>query len=183
LLVDAPWADAHPGPTGSVPLAREVLVREFVDGEALHRATSLASNFFERLEELVDRMHAEGVCHNDLHKEQNILVDPRGFPCLIDFQLASVHSGPSRAFRVRVHEDRRHVQKHRRRYLRDGRGPVGSAPPAARLPRKPLSWVWRRTGKPIYHWFTRSVLGRWDGEERRPSTGPWPRWTGPLPPW
>ncbi len=162
-----------------------VLLREYVAGRPLSQAQHLPHNFFDRLEELVERMHARGVCHNDLHKEPNVLVAEDGFPVLIDFQLASVHPRRGRAFRVRCHEDLRHVQKHRRRYLRDGRGPEGLAPPPAheRLRRKPLSWVWRKTGKPLYEFITRRWLGYSDGEARRPSSGPWPQWGPPLPPW
>ncbi|MCA9001014.1 MAG: phosphotransferase, partial [Planctomycetes bacterium] len=177
-------------PGQGAPRAQHVLVRHATVGQALHRATELPVNFFDRLEELVAAMHARGICHNDLHKEQNVLVDEQGYPGLIDFQLASVHAGDSRAFRVRCHEDLRHIQKHRRRYLRDGRGPEGvlvedsiRAGAGAGLKRRPLSLVWRRTGKPLYHFITRRILRRWDGEERRESSGPWPAWTAALPPW
>ncbi len=169
---------------------RDLLIRSATRGAALHQATHLPSNFFDRLEELVQAVHARGICHNDLHKEQNVMVDALGFPGLIDFQLASVHGQDSRAFRTRCHEDLRHIQKHRRRYLRDGRGPDGvvqqdaiAAGAGAGLRRRPLSRVWRATGKPLYHFVTRKILHRWDGEERRESSGPWPEWTGPLGEW
>ncbi len=171
------------------PASKDLLVRHSVSGCALHQAQALPENYFDLLERLVAEVHAQGVCHNDLHKEQNIMVDAQGYPGLIDFQLASVHAGDSKSFRTRCHEDLRHVQKHRRRYLRDGRGPKGiaieqsiGAGAGAGLRRRPLSLLWRKTGKPLYHFFTRKVLRRWDGEERRESSGPWPDWTGPLEP-
>ncbi len=185
-LENSDWALGVPGPDGRIPRPKDVLLRVFVRGQPLHLAETLPANFFDRLLELMGHMHARGVCHNDLHKEQNIVVDERGYPCLIDFQLASLHQGDSRGFQVRCHEDRRHLEKHRRRYLRDGRGPQGDQGEwvePQRLPRKPLSLVWRKTGKPLYHFLTRKVLRRWDGEERRESSGPWPQWTDPIGAW
>jgi hypothetical protein len=91
--------------TGLVPRAGEVLVRSFVPGEALHRCRELPLDFFERLDELVRSLHARGVAHNDLHKEQNVLVGEDGWPWLVDFQLASSHALDSRTLRVRAHDD------------------------------------------------------------------------------
>jgi len=169
-----------PDARGVTPRRGDVFVRGHLPGTPLHRAEWLPYSFFADLEALVRALHAAGVCHNDLHKEQNVLVLPTGAPALIDLQLASVHPRPSRAFRARCHEDLRHVQKHRRRYTRDGRGPTALAvAPSERMPRKPLARLWRRTGKPLYELVTRRWLGTRDGEGRRPSGGPWPRWGPP----
>ena len=183
LEADPRWLTA--GQEGAAPGAGRVLVRSFVEGRALHEAEVLALDFFERLEELVGRMHARGVCHNDLHKEQNVVVGDDGWPALVDFQLASVHPSGGRAFRVRCGDDLRHVAKHRRRYTRDGRGPDAEpqpgrmeAPPAL-PPRSLAAGLWRKLVKPVYNLVTRG-LGLADGEPRRPSSGPWPRWSGPL---
>lgn len=168
-----------PGQDGAVPSSKAVLLREWVAGEPLHRAEALAQDFFDHLDALVGELHQRGVCHNDLHKEQNVMVGADGFPHLIDFQLASLHPRGGRAFESRVRDDLRHVQKHRRRYTRDGRGPASAGVEHGRgrgLKRSPLALVWRRTGKPLYNFVTRGVLGTSDGEERRPSSGPWPRW-------
>lgn len=162
---------------------RDVLVRDFLEGRALHEAERLPRDFFEHLAALARRLHERGVCHNDLHKEQNVLVRPDGRPALIDFQLASVHRRQGRAFRVRVHDDLRHVDKHARRYLRPGRGPDDVAPPAGpRPPRSLTARLWRRLVKPLYNLVTRRLLGTRDGEARRASSGPWPIWGAPLGP-
>lgn len=162
----------------------EDLMRSWIEGTPLHRAPHLAQDFFEHLDELVHEIHRRGVCHNDLHKEQNILVGSDGFPYLIDFQLASLHARPGRVAESRMHDDLRHVQKHRRRYTRDGRAPAGvrGVPEAARMRRSWTAGVWRRSVKPLYEWLTRSVFEARDGEERRPSSGPWPDWTPSLGP-
>jgi hypothetical protein len=162
----------------------EVLERTHLDGEPLHRVRELRVDFFERLEELVRALHARGVAHNDLHKEQNIIVRPDGAPGLIDFQLASVHGRSSSTLARRALDDLRHVAKHRRRYLRFARVADPAVAPARELldapPRAPkrkgVALVWRRTGKPLYNFLTRRVLGRRDGEERRETAGEWPVW-------
>lgn len=176
-LVGVPRALEHEQRAG-------VLVRSWIEGEALHRALSLPTDFFDRLDELVAELHARGVCHNDLHKEQNVIAGADGYPHLIDFQLASVHRRRGRLFESRVRDDLRHVQKHRRRYTRDGRGPAGEEQRGRGhgVQRSLVARAWRRSGKPLYNWLTRRVLRTRDGEERRPSSGPWPRWDPPVGP-
>lgn len=157
------------------------VVREFLAGVPLSEAESLPLDFFDHLDALAARVHGRRVCHNDLHKEQNILVRPDGRPALVDLQLASVHAAGGRAFEARCREDLRHLQKHRRRYTRDGRGPAEQALGAgAGLRRGLIARTWRRTGKPLYNLITRGLLRTRDGEARRDSSGPWPRWDPPL---
>jgi RIO-like serine/threonine protein kinase len=159
------------------------LVRTWVEGVPLARAASLPTDFFDRLDELVMAMHARRVCHNDLHKESNIVVGLDGRPWLIDFQLASVHARGSRAFEARRRDDLRHVEKHRRRYTRRGRGPDGRESHGAGrgIPRSPLARAWRSFGKPVYVAVTRGLLDARDGgDAQRDSRGPWPTWTAPV---
>lgn len=160
------------------------LLRNHLSGTPLSKTPFLPRDYFDLLDQLVATIHTLGVCHNDLHKEQNILVLPDGRPALLDFQLASVHSLRRRTFDSRCAEDLRHVQKHRRRYTRDGRGTPDQAQGVGLgFRRRPIALVWRRTGKPLYNFITRKILRTQDGEERRPSTGPWPAWVdavGPL---
>ncbi len=161
---------------------RGVLVRTYLRGLPLHEAEWLPSDFFECLELLVASIHRRGVCHNDLHKEQNVIVGEDGRPALIDFQLASCHRERGSVFRSRASEDLRHVDKHRRRYLRQGRkkeAPVGGQ--GSRPKRSIIAWVWIKTGKPAYN-AVAGALGLRDREPRRPSSGPWPRWGPPIGP-
>lgn len=160
---------------------RTRLLRSFVPGTPLCLATALPRDYFERLEDLVRSMHARGVCHNDLHKEANVLVGEDGFPALVDFQLASVHPEPGRVYEVRAREDLRHVWKHRSIYFRAlGRpDPLAGAWPA----RSFVAETWRRFGKPLYRLLMRTRAGRArmaSGEPRRAPDGPWPRWSAPV---
>lgn len=174
---------ALPDGRGREPRPAEVLLRSWLAGQPLHLATQLPRDYFDLLDALTLEVHRTGVCHNDLHKEQNILVGEDGRPALIDFQLASVHGSRGRSWTTRSSEDLRHLQKHRRRYTRDGRGPSEAALGlGAGRTRGPLAAAWRRWGKPVYVFVTRRVLRTRDGEERRPSSGPWPEWTDPLGP-
>lgn len=149
-----------------------ILVRSFLTGTALCRARSLPRDFFERLEELVRALHERGVCHNDLHKEANVLVGDDGYPGLVDFQLASVHPRRGSTFSVRAREDLRHVWKHRSHYFR-ALGVLDPLP--ASPPRSPLAEAWRRVGKPVYRRL--SFLRATDGEARRAPGDPWPSWS------
>lgn len=158
------------------------LLRSYLPGTPLCLARELPRDFFERLEELVRALHERGVCHNDLHKEGNVLVGEDGYPNLVDFQLASVHVRRGRAFHVRAREDLRHVWKHRSHYLRG----LGEPDPLAHAPRRSfLAEGWRRLGKPLYRrivrlpWLERELAS---GEARRGKDGPWPRWSAPLGP-
>ncbi len=169
-------------PALEAPRPDAVVLRSFIEGRALSRAEELPEDFFEHLDRLVAALHARGVCHNDLHKEQNILVGADGLPYLLDFQLASVHARRGALFASRVREDLRHVEKHRRRYTRLGRGPRGQSQAGAGAAYR-RSWIaraWKRGVKPLYEFASRRVLGTQDGEERRSENGPWPRWTPPL---
>ncbi len=182
LVDDASLASA---PNPARPMSRAVLLRSWIDGEPLHRAESLPEDFFDHLDALVLRLHERGVCHNDLHKEQNILVDRAGYPWLVDFQLASCHAPGTRLWSSRAREDLRHVEKHRRRYARrDSLVPKSALPRGLGhgLQRSWIAWFWRRGGKPVYEFVTRRILRTRDGEARRATSGPWPTWTPPLGP-
>lgn len=159
---------------------RRVLRRSFLDGEPLWAAERLPRDWFEHARALVVAVHARGVRHNDLHKEQNLIVRPDGRPALLDMQLASVHADPAaRRARVRAAEDLRHLDKHARRYARRGR-PSTPEERRARPRRSPLAAAWRHLGKPLYNGVVRLFPALSEPEPRRPSSGPWPEWSEPL---
>lgn len=135
--------------------------RSWLDGRPMQLARPVDPAYFEQARRLLARMHRLGVTHNDLAKEPNWLVTPSGQPALVDFQLACVHRRRTRRFRMQGREDLRHLLKHKRTYC-----PERLTVRERAILASP-SWVsrtWRRTGKPVYLFITRGVLG-WSDRE------------------
>jgi RIO-like serine/threonine protein kinase len=138
-----------------------VLVRTWLPGLPMQEAKPDNPEYFAAALRILIAMHRIGLAHNDLAKEPNWLVDPEGLPLVIDFQLASVHRRRRRWFKLQAREDLRHFFKHKRTYCPDRLSErelriLASPSTAARL--------WRITGKRVYLWITRGVLG-WSDRE------------------
>ncbi len=72
---------------------RRALLMQHVPGTPLKSyAQPITPIVFERLEALVDVMHARGVAHCDLRSPNNTLLDAEGRPAIVDF-VASVFQG------------------------------------------------------------------------------------------
>lgn len=173
-VLEAPRSPGAPSPARPGLLRGEWVGRSYLPGATLDRSPLLSRRYFELLEGLLAELHALGLRHNDLHKEQNLLVLPDGSPALIDFQLASWHPRPGRGARIRAAEDLRHVRKIARRYLARDPNRIGALPPPGR--RSLLAAAWLRCGKPIYKLITRGLLGWRDGERGRAPDAAFPRW-------
>lgn len=137
------------------------LTRSWIPGAPLHEVGAADPRFFDALRRLVVRLHRRNVVHNDLAKQPNVLVQPDGRPALVDFQLAAVHRRRGRWFRLCGREDLRHLLKHKRRYFAPLLTPRERAILAS--PSGPAR-VWMRTGKPVYLFVTRRLLG-WSDRE------------------
>ncbi|HEX2653873.1 MAG TPA: serine/threonine protein kinase [Xanthobacteraceae bacterium] len=141
---------------------RRVLVRGFIDGVALHIARPVGDlAYFRSAKQALRALHRAGLSHNDLAKEQNWLRSPDGRAFLTDFQLAFCYKKRSALFRIAAYEDLRHLLKHKRSYVPD------ALTPAERkvLSRKSLpTRIWMATGKRVYIWITRGVIGFTDRE-------------------
>jgi hypothetical protein len=137
------------------------LRRTWVPGVPLHRAGGVEPRYFREALRLLRRLHAAGVLHNDLAKEPNWLVTPQGRPALVDFQLAMRPRYRGRLFRMLAYDDLRHLLKHKRTYCA---GHLTARERAILAHRSPLAATWARTGKPVYRFLTRSVLG-WSDRE------------------
>lgn len=140
---------------------RGVLVRSWTDGAPMHVARPHDPRYFTRAFDLLRRLHRAGVAHNDLAKEPNWLVTLQGQPALVDFQLALVSRRRGRLFRALAHDDIRHLLKHKRTYCperltRRERRILASASLPSRL--------WMSTGKKLYTFITRRLLGWADRE-------------------
>ncbi|MDH3588929.1 MAG: serine/threonine protein kinase [Gammaproteobacteria bacterium] len=146
------------------------LDREWLAGQPMQVARPRDRRYYRDALRLLRRMHRGGVVHNDSAKEPNWLVLPDGSPALIDFQVAMYFRRRGKIFRTLAREDVRHLLKHKRTYLPQAltarqRQVLATPALSARL--------WRISGKQVYLWFTRGVLGWSDREgadDRRPGS-------------
>jgi RIO-like serine/threonine protein kinase len=138
-----------------------VLVRSWTEGEPMQRARPRDPAYFREAFRLLRRVHRRRVAHNDLAKEPNWLVTPDGHPALVDFQLALVSRRRSRLFRALCHDDIRHLLKHKRSYC-----PATLTRREQRILATPSlpARVWMNTGKKLYLFVTRRLLGWADRE-------------------
>ena len=142
------------------------LRRSYIEGDAMQVARPKQAAYFRSAVKLVRRMHRVGVIHNDLAKEPNWLVTPLGAPAILDFQMASFRPQRGYLFRILAREDLRHLLKHKRTYRPDlltSRERDILDNPAV------LSRIWMQTGKRLYLFVTRRILGwkdRIDANER-----------------
>lgn len=138
-----------------------ILLRTWVEGEAMQQAKPTTPLYHQQLLRLMAQMHFQGITHNDLAKEPNILVLPDGTPAILDLQLGRVARRRSAWFRLLAREDLRHLLKHKRTYCaaslteRDKRILATPSLPAR---------LWRQTGKRVYMFVTRRIL-KWSDRE------------------
>jgi RIO-like serine/threonine protein kinase len=138
-----------------------VLAREWLDGAPMQSARPRSVAYFREARRLLARLHHARIVHNDAAKEPNWIVLASGAPALVDFQLAGLFAHRGALFRMLAHEDLRHLLKHKRSYV-----PEALTARERRILASP-SWLargWMVTGKPVYMWFTRRVLG-WEDRE------------------
>lgn len=137
------------------------LVRSWLPGVPLQQAGGVDAAYFREALRLLRRLHAAGLVHNDLAKEPNWLVTPRGRPALVDFQLAMRPRYRGCLFRMLAHDDLRHLLKHKRSYCPER---LTRRERAILSRRSPLAAAWANTGKPVYRFVTRRLLGWADRE-------------------
>jgi predicted Ser/Thr protein kinase len=131
------------------------LTRGWIDGAPMQKAKPDDPAYYRAALQLLRRLHARRVVHNDLAKEPNWLVTPSGRPALVDFQLAWTARRRGRLFRALAHDDLRHLLKHKRSYL-----PARLTARERRILATPSlpSRLWMRTGKQVYLFITRRIL-------------------------
>ncbi|NDD74417.1 MAG: serine/threonine protein kinase [Gammaproteobacteria bacterium] len=137
------------------------LRREWIEGLPMQRAAPPDARYFREALRLVRLLHARDLTHDDLAKEPNWLVTPEGLPALVDFQLARHAPRRDRLFRMLAHDDLRHMLKHKRRYRPER---LTARERAILASPSPLSRLWRATGKRLYRFVTRRLLGWADRE-------------------
>jgi len=137
------------------------LVRSWLPGLPMQAAGGVDRQYFREALGLLRRLHAAGLVHNDLAKEPNWLVTANGQPALVDFQLAMQPRYRGRLFRMLAHDDLRHLLKHKRTYCPQH---LTARERAILARRSPLAAAWASTGKPVYRFVTRRMLGWADRE-------------------
>jgi len=154
------------GPLGIAPpllyAGRDVLIRGFIDGVALHLARPIGDqDYFRSARAALRKLHGALVCHNDLAKEQNWLRGIDGHAYLTDFQLAVKFPRRSRLFRIAAYEDLRHLLKHKRSYTPQA---LTAAERKVLARKSLLTRIWMATGKRVYLLVTRGLIGFTDRE-------------------
>jgi RIO-like serine/threonine protein kinase len=137
------------------------LQRSWLDGQPMHRNPPRDPAYYGAALRLVRRLHAAGIVHNDLAKEPNWLVAPDGSPAVVDFQLAMRPRYRGWRFRALAYDDLRHLLKHKRTYCPER---LTTRQRAILARRSWLAAIWMRSGKPVYRWVTRGLLG-WSDRE------------------
>jgi hypothetical protein len=109
---------------------RQAIALQYVPGRSLAacRPGELPAGFFDRLDRLLDEIHARGVAHGDLHRH-DVLVGAGEEPFLVDFSTSVVAPAGAGAvsrllFRQMSRADRRSAAKLRRRFLPGSDAPV-----------------------------------------------------------
>ena len=138
------------------------LVRSWIDGLPMHVAQPAGeTDFFRAAKRMMFAMHRAGVVHNDLAKEQNWLRDPQGQPQMTDFQLAHTSERGGRLFRLAAHEDLRHLLKHKRKYAPNA---LTASERRVLATKSFPARIWMATGKQLYIFVTRRLIGYMDRE-------------------
>lgn len=137
------------------------LERTFIPGAPMHEARPRDPSFFRQAAKSLRMLHRAGVVHNDLAKEPNILVTESKQVAFIDFQLAALCPARGRLFRALAYDDVRHLLKHKRTYCPDSLTQREKRILAS--PSVPAR-IWMNTGKPVYLFITRRLLGWADRE-------------------
>jgi hypothetical protein len=115
-LADLKGLPALAGPVSSGGrLLSNAVARDFIDGHPLGNREAVDDSFYPSLRSLLRAMHERNIVYVDLHKRENILVNDRGEPCLIDFQISLawprwLPAGP--LFALMRRSDEYHLMKH-----------------------------------------------------------------------
>jgi predicted Ser/Thr protein kinase len=137
------------------------LDRSYIEGVPMQEGRPENIEYFQEASRVLRRMHRLGVVHNDLAKEPNFLLTSDGKPAIIDFQLSWYTRERGPLFRALAREDIRHLLKHKRTYCPDR---LTKRERAILDNPSMISKLWMKTGKPVYLFITRKILGWRDRE-------------------
>ena len=134
----------------------DILQRSWIAGAPMHQSRPTNIGYFREAARILRKLHRMGVAHNDLAKETNWLVREDGGPGIVDFQMALHCPKRGRLFRLLAREDLRHLLKHKRTYC-----PQHLTRRELAILANPtvISKTWMLSGKPVYLFVTRKILG------------------------
>jgi serine/threonine protein kinase len=132
-----------------------LLIRSYIEGKSLKESKIQSAEYYSRARELLGRIHAKGVVHNDLEKPENWLVTEDDSPAIVDFQIAFFFPKKGPVYNVAAREDVRHLIKQKSRFFAEDL----SLEEKDVLRQKSIpARIWNRTFKPIYNFITRKIL-------------------------
>jgi RIO-like serine/threonine protein kinase len=142
----------------------KVCIRSYIEGVPLKEGAVSNPEFYANAREVLDKMHAAGVVHNDLEKPENWLVISDEVAGIIDFQLAYHSKKRGKIYRWSVGEDIRHLVKQKNRYSKEN---MSEEELQILNNRSGFGLFWSRRVKPVYNFVTRKILNYSDREHSK----------------
>jgi predicted Ser/Thr protein kinase len=143
---------------------RNVCIRSYIEGEPLKDGKAANPAFYDNACEILERMHAAGVVHNDLEKPENWLMIDEETAGIIDFQLAYHSRRRGRIFRWSQGEDLRHLIKQKNRYCREH---MSEDEKQILRNKSGFGRFWTNYVKPVYNFITRKIFNYSDREHSK----------------
>jgi len=143
---------------------KNVCIRSYIEGVPLKEGKVDNPAFYDNAREILDKMHAAGVVHNDLEKPENWLVIQDDVAGIIDFQLAYHSTKRGRIFNWSKGEDLRHLIKQKNRYCREH---MTEAELEILNNKSGFGRFWTKYVKPVYNFITRKIFNYSDREHSK----------------
>lgn len=147
-----------------IHFGRNICIRSYIEGVPLKEGKVSNPAFYHNAREILDKMHAAGVVHNDLEKPENWLVIQDDVAGIIDFQLAYHSVKRGRIFSWSVREDLRHLIKQKNRYSRDS---MTEEELSILNNKSGFARFWTNYVKPVYNFITRKIFNYSDREHSK----------------
>jgi len=142
----------------------KVCIRSYIEGVPLKEGKVSNPEYYANAREIMDKMHAAGVVHNDLEKPENWLVVRDGVAAIIDFQLAYHSKKRGKIYRWSVGEDIRHLVKQKNRYSKEN---MTEEELQILNNRSEFGRFWSNRVKPVYNFVTRKIFKYSDREHSK----------------
>lgn len=147
-----------------IHFGENICIRSYIEGVPLKEGKVTNPAFYDNAREILDKMHAAGVVHNDLEKPENWLVIQDDIAGIIDFQLAYHSIKRGRVFNWSVGEDIRHLIKQKNRYCREN---MTEDELQILNNKSGFGRFWTNYIKPIYNFVTRKIFNYSDREHSK----------------